>query len=101
MKESYKAKLLINNKPAELNPFVDEFLAQISIGIAASLKGVDYIRSVEIHHEHDDVTIAVNGEDISLTPFPVQIIRNTLRGLVSALKGGDNIKSLHVSIESK
>ncbi len=101
MKESYKAKLLINKKPAELNPFVDEFLARVSIGMAASLKGVDYIRSVEIHHEHDDVTIAVNGEDISLTPFPVQIISNTLRGLVSALKGGADIKSLHVSVESR
>lgn len=101
MKEKYKAKLLINNNPTELNPFVEEYLARISIGIAASLKGVDYIRSVEIHHEHEDVTIAVNGEDVSLTPFPVKIISDTLRGLVSALKGADDIKSLHVSVEAK
>ena len=101
MKQSYKSKLLINKKPAELNPFVDEFLARVSIGFAASLKGVDYIRSVEIHCEHDDVTIAVNGEDISLTPFPVQIIGNTLHGLVSTLKGGADIKSLHVSVEAE
>jgi hypothetical protein len=99
LKEVYKAKLQVNKKPIELNPFVEEFLAQISIGAVTSLKGVDYIRSVKIHQEHDDVNITVNGEEIPLTPFPVMIIANTLRGLASTLKGVDDIKSLDVSLE--
>jgi hypothetical protein len=99
LKEGYKAKLQVNKKPIELNPFVEEFLARISIGAVTSLKGVDYIRSVKIHHEHDDVNITVNGEEIPLTPFPVMIIANTLRGLASTLKGVDDIKSLDVSLE--
>ena len=101
MREDYKAKLLVNKKPVELNPFVEEYLARISVGIVTSLKGIDYVRSIEIHHEHDDVTVAVNGAEVSLTPFPVKIIANTLRGLVSTLKGIDDIKSLHVSAEAK
>jgi hypothetical protein len=101
MKESYKAQLQVNRKPVELNPFVEEFLARISVGVVTSLKGVDYLRTIKIHHEHDDITIAVNGEDVSLTPFPVMIIANTLRGLASTLKGVDSIKSLDVSVEVK
>ena len=101
MKENYKAKLEVNEKPVELNPFVEEFLARISVGIVTSLKGVDYIRTIKIHHEHDDVTIEINGDTVAITPFPVMIIANTLRGLVSALKGVDNIKSLNVSVEAK
>jgi len=101
LKEGYKAGLQVNKKPVELNPFVEEFLARVSVGAVTSLKEVDYIRSVQIHHEHDDVTVTVNGEEVSLTPFPVLIIANTLRGLVSTLKGGDDIKSLDVSVEKK
>ena len=101
MKESYKAKLFVNKKPVELNPFVEEYLARISVGTVTSLKGIDYIRNVEIHHEFDDVTVAVNGENVSLTPFPVKIIASTLCGLASALKGVDDIKSLHVTVELK
>lgn len=101
MKEGYKAKLIANGKPVELNPFVEEYLARISVGIVSSLKGIDYIRSIEIHHERDDVIIEVNGEQVSLTPFPVKIVANTLHGLVSTLKGIDDIQNLHVSVEAK
>lgn len=101
MKENFKTKLLVNNNSIELNPFVNEYLARISVGIASSLKGIDYIRSVEIHDEHNDVVIKVNGDEVSLTPFPVQIISNTLRGAVSTLKGIEGILSLHVNVETK
>ena len=101
MKETYTAKLQVNKKPVELNPFVEEFLARVSIGVVTSLKGIDYIRSVIIHHEHNDITITVNGDEVPLTPFPVMIIANTLQGLASTLKGVDNIKSLDVSVEAK
>ena len=101
MKERYKAQLEVNRKPVELNPFVKEFLAQISIGAVTSLKGIDYIRSIKLHHEHDEVTIMVNGEEVPLTPFPVMIIGNTMRGLVSTLKGVDDIKSLDINVEAK
>ena len=99
MKEVYRAKLQVNKKNVELNPFVEEFLARVSIGAVTSLKGVDYIKTVKIHHEHDDVTVNVNGDEIPVTPFPVMIIANTLRGLASTLKGVDDIKSLDVSVE--
>lgn len=101
MKEKYKTQLQVNKKPVELNPFVEEFLARISVGVVTSLKGVDYIRTIRIHHEHGDISIEVNGEEVPVTPFPVMIIANTLRGLVSTLKGVDNIQSLDINVEIK
>lgn len=99
MKESYKTKLQVNKNHVELNPFVEEFLTRISIGAVTALKGVDYIKSVKIYHEHNDVNITVNGDEIPLTPFAMAIIANTILGLASALKGVDDIKSLDVSVE--
>lgn len=99
MKERYKATLQVNEKPVELNPFVEEFLARISVGVVTSLKGVDYIRTINIHYEHDDISIEVNGDGLSVTPFPVMIIANTLRGLVSTLKGVDTINELDISVK--
>jgi hypothetical protein len=101
LKESYSAKLLVNKKPVELNPFVEEFLSRVSIGAVVSLKGVDHIKIMELSHEHDDINIVVNGDKVDLISFPAMIIISTLRGLVSTLKGGDNIKSLEIKVEAK
>jgi len=98
---SFGAKLWINKTPIELNPFVEDFLAQVSIGVVKPLKGVDYIRSVELNHEYDDLKVVVNKDEIPITPFPYMIITNTILGLVSTLKGVDNVKSFDVSVEAK
>ena len=101
MNENLKAKLLVNKESVELNPFVMEYLARISIGIVSSLKGIDYIRTIEIHDEHNNVTINVNGEEVPITPFPVKVISSTLHGVVSKLKGIGDILSLHIDVEVK
>jgi len=101
LNEILKMKLFVNKESVELNPFVMEYLARISIGIVSSLKGVDYIRTIEIHDEHNDVKIKVNGEEVSLTPFPVKVISSTLHGVVSTLKGIGDIVSLHIDVEAK
>jgi hypothetical protein len=101
LKEIYNAKLLVNKEPVELNPFVEEFLARVSVGSVTSLKGVDNIKILEISLENDDINIVVNGAKVDLISFPAMIIISTLRGLVSTLKGGDNTKSLNIKVEAK
>ena len=101
MNESFGSKLWINKTPIELNPFIEDFLAQVTIGVVKPLKGVDYVRSIELNHEHDDLKVVVNGDEIPITPFPYTIITSTIIGLVSTLKGADDIKSFDVSVKAK
>jgi hypothetical protein len=99
MVNSYKARLWVNDKPIELNPFVEEFVAHVSIGAVLSLKGVDAIHSVEICQKQADIEIKVDGNPIPLIAFPVKIIANTLDGLVSTLKGVDKINTLLITVQ--
>ena len=99
MREKLNTKFLVNKKPIELNPFVNDFLAQVTVGAVKSLKGVDYIRSIEVHREYDDLTIKVNGEDIPITPFPIEIISSTIIGLASTLKGVDDVDSFSINVD--
>lgn len=73
----------------------------MTIGAVTPLRGVDYIRSIEIHQDHGDVSVTVNGEEITVTPFPNDIIAGTLIGMVSTLKDVDSVNSLDVSVEAK
>jgi ribosomal protein S9 len=99
MAEHPKAKVWVNKTPVELNEFVESFFASVSISIVKTLKGVDYIKKVEIHQEKGDVTIKVNGEEIPITPFPNEIINNTIMGMLSPLKGFDKVDQLDIIVE--
>jgi hypothetical protein len=99
MAKSPRAKVWINKLPIELNEFVESFVALVSISIVKTLKGVDYIKKVEIHQEKGDVTVKVNGEDIPITPFPNEIINNTVTGMLSTLKGFDKAGQFDIVAE--
>jgi hypothetical protein len=102
LKESHKTALLVNNNPIEMNPFVEDLVARVSLGIVSSLKGVEAtIRNVEIQKQRDNIEIIVNGKVIALTVFPVMIIESTLLGMLSVLKGVDHIKTFSIGIEIK
>lgn len=100
MAGSLKAKLKVNKISIELNPFIEEFLSRITVGIAASLRGVEEVQSLEIRQEKGSVTITVNGNEIPITPFPNDIICNTLIGLVSSLRGVEAIDSFDISVKA-
>jgi hypothetical protein len=103
MEQEYKAELSINNAPVELNEFVEQFLSRVTVGAVTTLKGVDYIRTVELDEDRGDVMVKVNGEEIELTPFPNDVIANTITGLVSTLKGIDkqNIGKIAIKITAR
>jgi len=98
MPEKLSTEFLVNKKPIELNPFVNDFLAQVTIGAVKSLKGVDYIRNIEVSREYNDLAVNVNGEDIPITPFPNGIITSTIIGLASTLKGVDDVDSFNIKV---
>ena len=99
MSGTYKATLSINKSGVELEEFPEQFAGSIVVASVKTLKGVDYIKKVEISIEKDDVIVKVNGEEIPLTPFPNDVIRNTLVGMASTLKGVSNIETLDITIE--
>ncbi|HJX03644.1 MAG TPA: hypothetical protein VJ488_03690 [Dehalococcoidia bacterium] len=101
MKAKYTSKLSVNGVDIAVNDFVESYLANIVVGTVLSLKGVDYLRNIELKLEGTDVSIRVNGEEISLTPFPNDLIAGTIKGLVSSFKGVKGINSLHVHVEVK
>jgi hypothetical protein len=98
MKEGFEATLWVNNEAAEVNAFVEEFLARTVVGAASSLKGPEDVESLELYLEHGDVRVIVNGKELLLTPFPNAIIASTLVGLVSSLKGVDRVESLRINV---
>lgn len=99
MKEIYEAKLWVNKKDVELNPFVEQFLAGTVTGGVRTLKGVEGVRTVEIRILKKSVTLSVNGKALELTQFPNDILSSTVTGVVSPLKGVDKvISSLQLDI---
>jgi hypothetical protein len=99
MKESFKAKLWVNNISIDLNPFVEEFLARTVAGAVHSLKGAEEMHNLELSLEQGHVKAIVNGSELPITPFPNDIITNTVTGLVSTLKDVGEIKSLKINIK--
>ena len=100
MNEDFKATLMVNNEPIELNPFTEQFLARTVLGAVSSLRGAEDVHKLEMHLERGDVEIFVNGSQLPVTPFPRDIITNTVTGLVSTLKGVGEIESVHVEVRA-
>jgi hypothetical protein len=101
LKLEYKAKMTVNTKTIEMNPFVESYVAHMSVGIVGSLKGVDYLSKIEIKQDGQEIKVIVNGDEIPLTPFPNDLIAGTLKGLLSSLKGVDEIKTLKILVDVK
>ena len=101
MREKFQAKLLVDNKPIEMIPFVEELLARVSVGAASALKGVEDVKRMEIHKNDNDMTIMINDKKIALSQFPIKVITSTLSGLILTLKGADDSKKFDISVETK
>jgi hypothetical protein len=100
MNDDFKATLMVNNEPIELNPFTEQFLARTVLGAVSTLRGAEDVHKLEMHLERGDVEIFVNGSQLPVTPFPRDIITNTVTGLVSTLKGVGEIESVHVEVKA-
>jgi hypothetical protein len=100
MEEKMEARLWVNSKAVDLNPFVEEILAGTVAGALQSLKGVEGIKSAELQLRQRTVTVTVNGKELTLTPFPNDIIAGMVTGFVSSLKGIDKVESLRIKLRT-
>ena len=88
---SRKVSLQVNEKPIELNPFVEAYVYYIAEGIINSLRDTKPIKTLDIDIDSDGLlTIDLNGDGVSVNEFVIEIVRNTLFGMVSELKGVDD-----------
>jgi hypothetical protein len=100
VEETVEAELWVNNKPVELNPFVEQILGGTVAGALRSLKGVESLQSVELQLHQGIVAVTVNGKEVALTPFPNDIIAGTVTGFVSSLKAIDKIEILKINLRA-
>ncbi|MBM4445287.1 MAG: hypothetical protein FJ020_08310 [Chloroflexi bacterium] len=100
MEEKMEAKLWVNSRAVDLNPFVEEILAGTVAGALRSLKGVEGIKSAELQLRQGTVAVTVNSKGLTLTPFPNDIIAGMVTGFVSALKGTEKLGSLRIKLRT-
>lgn len=98
MSQKYNTSIKVNGKNIETNSFVETYIANTTVAIVRSLKGVDYLKKVQMQVEEDEVEMEVNGERVELTQFPQDIIASTVRGLVSVLKGAEDSRSIVILV---
>ena len=91
--------LSVNNKPIELDYFVQGFIDHTSGGIVEALEGTGKIKTLRISIEANEVKITLNKIIVPINPFVSKIIKNTILGMVSSLKGLDKINQLEIDIE--
>jgi hypothetical protein len=101
LKQELEAKLSVNKEEIDMNEFVESLVAHVTVGTVKSLKGVDYIKTIDVNMDKGEVDISVNNENIPLTPFPNDIIASTLIGLVSSLKGIDEVDKMKIRVDAK
>lgn len=100
MEEMIEARLWVNGKPVDLNPFVEGILAGTVAGALRSLKGVESIKTVDLQLRQRTVNVTVNGGELTLTPFPNDIIAGTVTGFVSSLKGIDKVEGVRIKLRT-
>ncbi|MFC1979205.1 hypothetical protein ACFLVP_04385, partial [Chloroflexota bacterium] len=81
MEKDYDTKLLVNDEPIDLTPFPAEFLTNVVIAAASSLKDVGDIKTLELFEDGGNIEIVVNGKRITITTFPNDYVTNTINGL--------------------
>ena len=91
--------LSVNNKPIELDYFVQGFIDHVMGGMVAALRGTGEIESLDVSILGDTVTINLNSVMVPINPFVNRITRNTIVGMVSSLKGVSNIDRMKLSIK--
>jgi len=89
----------VNGKNIEMNEYVEGFVANITAGIVKSLKGVDYLKKIDLKQDKDGISITVNNQDISLTPFPDEMISSTLKGMLQPLKETSDARTIHIVVD--
>ena len=96
-----EVSLLVNDKPIEIDYFVQSFIDHTVRGMLSSLQGVGDIKGADISVEGKKTVIHVNGEPLPANPFVQQIVRGVVVGIVSTLKGVTDTAKVKVTTLKK
>lgn len=91
--------LSVNNKPIELDYFVQGFIDHTTGGMVEALEDTGKIKELHISIISTGVKITLNGAAVPINTFVSKIIKNTVFGMVSSLKGVEQINQLEIDIE--
>jgi len=100
MSQNYDVQLLVNDQQIDLTPFPSEFLTNVVLAAALSLKGIKDIETLDMSIYEGNTEIVINRDSISLTLFPNDVVANTIKGLVSTFRGVDKIETVQIQIKA-
>ncbi len=99
-REAFETRIVVNGTQLDLNPFIADYIAKVTVGMVSSLKGGDEPLSAQIRFDKsgERVAVKVNDRDVPTDSFAANMIAATLRGMISPLKGGSDIDSCTISV---
>jgi hypothetical protein len=97
-----RIRIYSNEIEAPLTAFIGNFLGNVCLGIADSLKTPRPIGSLKFEIEEDAVRLEINGAPVPLDMsqgFSKIIIRDTIRGMIRHLKLADPAGAIRIIVE--
>ena len=91
--------LSVNDKPIELDYFVQSFIDHTAGGMVEALEGTGKIKTLDISIEATEVRLTLNGVIVPMNAFVSKIVMNTILGMISSLKGVGDISRANISIQ--
>jgi len=93
--------LMVNDKPIELDYFVQSFIDHTVRGMLSSLEGVGELKSANISIDGSKVAINLNNAVLPTNPFVQKIVKSVVVGMVSTLKGVTDTSKVKVTTLTK
>jgi hypothetical protein len=97
-----RIRIYSNEIEAPLTAFIGNFLGNVCLGIAGSLKTPQPIHSLKFELDGDAVRLEVNESPVALDlsqGFSKVIIRDTIRGMIRHLKMADPEGAIRIVVE--
>jgi hypothetical protein len=97
-----RIRIYSNEIEAPLTAFIGNFLGNVCLGIAESLKTPRPIGSLKFELDGDAVRLEINEAPVSLDMsqgFSKTIIRDTIRGMICHLKLADPAGAIRITVE--
>jgi hypothetical protein len=100
--QAMRVRIYSNEVEAPLSPFIGKFLGNVCVGITASLKTPQPIKTLKCELDGDIVRIEVNQIPVPMNMsqgFSRIIVRDTIRGMIRHLKLEDPNGSVRIEVE--
>jgi hypothetical protein len=97
-----RIRIYSNEIEAHLTAFIGNFLGNVCLGIANSLKTPRPINSLKFELDGDAIRFEVNESPVALDlsqGFSKVIIRDTIRGMIRHLKMADPDGAIRITVE--